>query len=131
MNSIASATSVLDEVRRWPGVSTQTTPRGSTAIVFEGHELGHVHADRGTLDLPLSDERRGKVLAAARAKEWFENWVTKRLANDGDAKDGIALLRESYDEWRTRSRGSSDRLTAREFRRWISWRPDTYGLAAR
>jgi len=42
------------------------------------------------------------VLAAARAKEWFENWVTKRLANDGDAKDGIALLRESYDEWRTK-----------------------------
>ena len=37
-----------------------------------------------------------------KAKEWFENWVTKRLANDGDAKDGIALLRESYDEWRTR-----------------------------
>jgi len=46
------------------------------AIVFEGHELGHVHADRGTLDLPLSDDRRARVLAAARAKEWFENWVT-------------------------------------------------------
>ena len=102
MNSIAPATSVLDEVRTRPGVSTQPTPRGSTAIVFEGHELGHVHADRGTLDLPLSDDRRAQVLAAARAKEWFENWVTKRLANDGDAKDGIALLRESYDEWRTR-----------------------------
>jgi hypothetical protein len=54
--------------------------RGSTAIVFEGHELGHVRADRGTLDLPLSDDRRAKVLAAARAKEWFEDWVTKRLA---------------------------------------------------
>jgi hypothetical protein len=79
MNSIAPATSVLDEVRTWPGVSTQPTPRGSTAIVFEGHELGHVHADRGTLDLPLSDDRRAQVLAAARAKEWFENWVTKRL----------------------------------------------------
>jgi hypothetical protein len=36
-------------------------------------------------------------LAAARAKEWFENWVTKRLAGDRDAEDGIALLRESYD----------------------------------
>jgi len=60
-----------------------------------------VHADRGTLDLPLSDDRRAKVLAAARAKEWFENWVTKRLANDGDVDDAIALLRESYDEFRT------------------------------
>ena len=100
MNSTSPATSVLDEVRTWPGVSTQPTPRGSTAIVFEGHELGHVHADRGTLDLPLSDDRRAKVLAAARAKAWFENWVTKRLSNDGDAEDGIALLRESYDELR-------------------------------
>jgi hypothetical protein len=44
--------------------------------VFEGHEHGHVHPDRGTLDLPLSDDRRAKVLVAARAKEWFENWVT-------------------------------------------------------
>ena len=41
-----------------------------------------------------------KVLAAARAKEWFENWVTKRLSNDGDVKDGLALLRESDDELR-------------------------------
>src|ERR1700716_3152534 len=102
MNSTSLATSVLDEVRTWPGGSTRATPPGSTAIVFEGHELGHVHADRGTLDFPLSDDRRAKVLAAARAKEWFENWVTKRLASDGDAKDGIALLRESYDEVRAR-----------------------------
>ena len=41
-------------------------------------------------------------LAAARAKEWFENCVTKRLSNDGDAEDGLALLRESYDELRGR-----------------------------
>lgn len=102
MNVTSPATSVLDEVGAWPGVSLQPTPRGSTAIVFQGHELGHVHADRGTLDLPLSDDRRAKVVAAARAKEWFENWVTKRFANDGDAEDGIALLRESYDELRAR-----------------------------
>jgi hypothetical protein len=102
MNSNSPAASVLNEVRTWPGVSTPPTPRGSTAIVFEGHELGHVHSDRGTLDLPLSESRRAKVLAAARAKKWFENWVTKRLANDEDAKDGVALLRESYDEWRAR-----------------------------
>ena len=100
MKVTSPATSVLDHVRTWPGVSTQPTPRGSTAIVFEGHELGHVHADRGTLDLPLSDDRRAKVLATARAKEWFEDWVTKRLANDADAEDAVALLRESYDEFR-------------------------------
>jgi hypothetical protein len=38
------------------------------------------------------------VLKAARAKEWFSGWVSKPLANDADAKDAIARLRESYNE---------------------------------
>ena len=38
------------------------------------------------------------MLNAGRAKEWFSGWVSKPLANDADAQDGIALLRESYDE---------------------------------
>src|SRR3954453_7010782 len=100
MNSIAPATSVLDAVRTWPGVSTQPTPRGATAILFEGHELGHVHANRGTLDLPLAADRRAQVLEAGRAKEWFSGWVSKQLASRADADDAIALLRESYDALR-------------------------------
>jgi hypothetical protein len=40
------------------------------------------------------------VVAAGRAKEWFSNWVSKPLRSDADAQDGIALLRESYDELR-------------------------------
>ena len=102
MKTASLATSVLDEVTTWPGISTQPTPRGATAIVFEGHELGHVHPDRGTLDMPLPDDRRTEVLNAGRAKDWFSGWVSKRLANDADAQDGIALLRESYDELRAR-----------------------------
>lgn len=35
MNPTPPTTSVLDEVATWPGVSTQPTPRGATAIVFE------------------------------------------------------------------------------------------------
>jgi Family of unknown function (DUF5519) len=46
MNPASPTASVLDEFTTWPGISTQPTPGGSTAIVFEGHELGHVHADR-------------------------------------------------------------------------------------
>lgn len=102
MKTASPATSVLDEVSTWPGVSTQLTPRGSAAIVFEGHELGHVHLDRGTLDMPLPDDQRAEVLEARRAKEWFSGWVSKPLAKDADAQDGIALLRQSYDELRAR-----------------------------
>jgi hypothetical protein len=38
MKTASPATSVLDEVTGWPGISTRTTSRGATAIVFEGHE---------------------------------------------------------------------------------------------
>jgi AraC-like DNA-binding protein len=34
--------------------------------------------------------------------ERFENRASERVANDGDAENGIALLRESYDEERDR-----------------------------
>ena len=100
MNPTSPARTVLDEVITWGGITTQPTPRGATAILFEGHELGHVHANRGTLDLPLPADRRAKVLEAGRAKEWFSGWVTKHLGSRADAEDGIALLRESYDALR-------------------------------
>ena len=53
------ATSVLDQVTTWPGISPQKNPPGSTAIVFKGHEPGHVHPDRGTLTFlsPTTDAR--------------------------------------------------------------------------
>jgi Family of unknown function (DUF5519) len=54
VNSTSPAATVLDEVATWAGVTTEPIPRGATAILFEGHELGHVHANRSTLDLPLS-----------------------------------------------------------------------------
>jgi hypothetical protein len=53
---------MLDEVTTWPGISTRRTSRGATAIVFDGHELGHVHRSRGTLDMPVADDRRAEVL---------------------------------------------------------------------
>jgi hypothetical protein len=100
MNPSSSAATVLDEVATWAGITTQPTPRGATAIVFEGHELGHVHPDPSTLDLPLPADRRAQVLEAGRAKKWFSDWVTKDLASRADAEDAIALLRESYDALR-------------------------------
>jgi Family of unknown function (DUF5519) len=97
MNPISPAKTVLDEVGTWAGITTRPTPRSATAILFEGHELGHIHANRRTLDLPLPADRRAQVLEAGRAKKWFSDWVTKQLASRADAEGGIALLRESYD----------------------------------
>ena len=100
MNRTSPAATVLDEVATWAGITTKPTSRGATAILFESHELGHVHANRGTLDLPLPADRRAQVLETGRAKEWFSGWVSKQLASHADADDAIALLRESYDALR-------------------------------
>ena len=100
MNPTSPTATILAEVATWPGITTKPTPRGATAILFESHELVHVHSNRSTLDLPLPADRRAQVLEAGRAKKWFSNWVSKQLASRADAKDGIALLRESYDALR-------------------------------
>lgn len=96
------AASVLETAATWPGVSTRVTARGATAIFLRGKELAHVHLDRATLDMPVGDERCARILEEGRAKKWFSGWVSKRIASDADAADGLALLRESYDEQRTR-----------------------------
>jgi luciferase-like monooxygenase len=102
MTPASPSASVLDTVATWPGVTTRATPRGATAVMFHDHELGHVHPDRGTLDLPLPDDLRADVLRAGRANEWFSDWVSKPLGSEADAEDGIALLRQGYDELRRR-----------------------------
>jgi hypothetical protein len=56
--------------------------------------------NRRTLDVHLLDDRREQALAAGRAKKWFSNWVSKALQTDADARDGIALLHETYDQLR-------------------------------
>ena len=100
MKASSPAETILDEVATWTGITTKPTPRGATAIMFEGHELGHVHPDRSTLDLPLPADRRAQVLEAGLAKKWFSNWVSKHLVSRADAEDAIALLRERYDTMR-------------------------------
>ena len=97
------AASVPETAATWPGVTTRVTARGATAIVLRGEELAHVHLDRATLDMPLGDERRARILEEGRAKKWFSGWVSKPIASEADAADGLELLRESYDERRALS----------------------------
>ncbi len=96
------AASIPEAAAAWPGVTTRIAPRGATAIFLRGEELAHVHLDRSTLDMPLGDERRARILDEGRARKWFPGWISKRISSDADAADGLALLRESYDEQRTR-----------------------------
>lgn len=96
----APAASLLKTASGWPGVTTRATPRGSTAIVLDGSELGHVHLDRMTLDMPVGVERQAHLVDEGRAKKWFADWVSKPIANQADAGDALELLRERYDAQR-------------------------------
>lgn len=95
------AASILETAAGWPGVTTRITPRGATAIVVADKELGHVHLDRATLDMPVGMTRRSRIVGEGRAKEWFSDWISKPLMSDADVTDGLLLLRESYDEQHT------------------------------
>lgn len=97
------AASIPGTAATWPGVTTRVTTRGATAIFLLGEEFAHVHLDRATLDMPVGDERRARILEEGRAKKWFSGWVSKPIASDADAADGLELLRESYNERRALS----------------------------
>ncbi len=60
-------------------------PPRVTAIILEGRELGHVHSDRGTLDLPLAHDRRKQGWTPA-GEELFSGWVSKPVANHPDVQ---------------------------------------------
>ena len=96
VNDPKFADSILETVVAWPGITTRLTPRGSTAIVFGDEELGHVHLDRATLDMPVGLERRARIVQQGRAREWVSDWISKSIESDADVTDGLALLRESY-----------------------------------
>lgn len=96
------AASILETVSAWSGVTTRITSRGSTAIDLDGNQLGHVHLDRGTLDMPVGVERQAELVWAGTAQQWFADWVSKPIATDADAADGLELLRDSYDDQRAR-----------------------------
>ena len=60
MNPASPAVTVLDEVATWAGITTQPTPRGATAILYEGHELGPFTrtAARSTFPSPPTGARK-------------------------------------------------------------------------
>jgi hypothetical protein len=96
VNPTSPAETVLDEVATWAGITSQPTPRGATAILFEGHELGHVHANRSTLDIPLGADRRAQVLEPQRLSrvKWVRSSSNRqvRLPDDDRVVVGHATV---------------------------------------
>ena len=100
MTTQASAsTRILDEVRSWPGVEVGEGRRGETSITLGGKEIGHLHGDRAAhFGFPrkvweeLMVQGRVGPHPVAHA-----GWAARRIEDDEDVREVIALLRLNYD----------------------------------
>jgi hypothetical protein len=101
MLDMSNAQRIVEEVTSWPGVTAAHGDRGEFSFKVGRREIGHLHGDRSAhFGFPkdvwqeLFDQGRivhhpvfpGRVGPAAR-----------RMENDADVADVIAMLRLNYD----------------------------------
>jgi Family of unknown function (DUF5519) len=99
--TLTASRRITDEVTSWPGVEAGPGRRGEFAFTVGRRQLGHLHGDRaahfafpkqvwaelyeqGRIDYhPVFPDKPG--------------WASRRIENEADVEDVIALLRLNYD----------------------------------
>lgn len=89
-------------IQAWPGITAETGSRGEWSFRYEGREIGHLHGDHAAhffFSKPLWRELR----AAGRIEPHpvfpdREGPAARRISDQGDVDDVIALLRINYDQ---------------------------------
>lgn len=92
---------IVDAVTDWPGVTAGAGARGELALTFGRRELGHLHGDHVLhLGFPkavwhqLHDVGRIDFHPVFPGKPGY---AERRLEDEADVEDAIALLRLNYD----------------------------------
>jgi hypothetical protein len=92
---------ITHEVTSWPGVEAGPGRRGEFAFRVGGHEIGHLHGDHAAhFSFPkavwaeLFEQRRIVHHPVFPGKE---GPGARRIADEADVDDVIALLRLNYD----------------------------------
>ena len=92
---------ITDEVTSWPGVSAGQGSRGEFAFKIGPRALGHLHGDHAAhLSFPkdvwqrLYDEGRVDYHPVFPGKAGH---ASRRIENDDDVRDVIAMIRMNYD----------------------------------
>lgn len=92
---------ITETVTAWPGVSATTGSRGEWSFRLGSREIGHLHGDRlahlffsADLWRALNDEGRIEHHPVFPDRE---GPAQRRIDNQDDVDDVIALLRLSYD----------------------------------
>jgi hypothetical protein len=92
---------ITEEVTSWPGVTAGHGRRGEFAFKVGGREIGHLHGDRSAhFWFPL--ETWQELVDAGRVTDHpvfpgRKGPAARRITNDADAQDVIALMRLNYD----------------------------------
>jgi hypothetical protein len=92
---------ITEEVTSWPGVTAGPGRRGEFAFKVGGREIGHLHGDRPAhFGFPKAVWRELKEQGRIEPHPVFpdkEGPAARRIVDDADVRDVIALLRLNYD----------------------------------
>lgn len=92
---------ITAEVTSWPAVEAMPGDRGEWSFRVGGHEIGHLHGDHA-LHLALGRELGARLRDEGRVGDHpvfpgKPGIAARRIANEEDVEDVIAILRLSYD----------------------------------
>jgi Luciferase len=92
---------ITDEVTSWPGVEAGPGSRGEFAFTLGRRQLGHLHGDRAA-HFSFPKDVWAELHAAGRITEHpvfpgRQGPAARRIEDEDDVEDVIALLRLNYD----------------------------------
>jgi hypothetical protein len=92
---------IAEEVTSWPGVEAGPGERGEFAFTVGGREIGHLHGDRAAhfafpADIGAKLREEGRVGPHPVAPHSVK-LAARRIENESDVLDVIALMRLNYD----------------------------------
>jgi Family of unknown function (DUF5519) len=92
---------ITEEVTSWPGVESGVGERGEFGFRFRGREIGHLHGDHAAhfgfpRDVGAELREQGRV-GPHPVNPHSTKMAARRIADDDDVRDVIALMRLNYD----------------------------------
>ncbi len=92
---------ITDDVTAWPGVEAVTGSRGEWSFRLGRREIGHLHGDH-VLHIAFPKATWTALHAEGRIGDHpvfpgQVGWGSRRIVDDADVRDVVALLRLNYD----------------------------------
>jgi hypothetical protein len=108
LESRTASQQITDEVTSWPGVEAGGGRRGEFAFRVGRRELGHLHGDHAA-HFAFPKQVWAELFAQGRVVHHpvfpgREGPAARRIADDADVQDVIALMRLNYDRIAERHR---------------------------